>query len=288
VGMCRPIITPGAELCDNVDNDCDGEVDEDEGLCPEGQACDQGVCVGACGGAEFPCPAGLVCNTKGVCIDQACAEVVCEPGEACRDGVCKSACEGVVCPGEQECQLGRCVDPCATVECPEGRVCERGLCLSNCACRGCDAGLTCGADGRCTDPACDGVMCAEGTSCQLGECVDLCEGVVCPGGGTCVNGNCTDPTNTASGSTGAGGTSVSIGTTGPQLPGDAASATSSGGTNDNGGLTSRESGDSGGCSCRVTRDRSSGLPAALLLLAGVGTAIGRRRQGRGSPLAAKL
>src|SRR5690606_10834126 len=47
-GMCRPIIQPGAEICDNVDNDCNGSVDDGEGLCPDDLVCDKGSCVEPC------------------------------------------------------------------------------------------------------------------------------------------------------------------------------------------------------------------------------------------------
>lgn len=190
---CRAIISPGPELCDNVDNNCDGEVDNADGLCPDDLVCDQGSCVKPCSSGEFPCPTDMTCGSKGMCIETACATVECPAGQACRGGTCRNACDGVTCPAGQECQLGRCIDPCAAVECPEGRVCERGLCVSNCQCRGCPDGLECGADGRCSDPACVGKTCPEGLTCRLGECVDPCEGVSCPGGAECVDGNCLDP-----------------------------------------------------------------------------------------------
>ena len=63
---CRPIIQPGAELCDNVDNDCNGVVDDGEGLCPAGYACDQGTCVRSCTGGEFACRGTLVCENERV------------------------------------------------------------------------------------------------------------------------------------------------------------------------------------------------------------------------------
>lgn len=286
-GMCRPIIQPGAEICDNVDNDCDGVVDNGEGLCTGDLVCDKGSCVEPCGGGEFQCDAGFVCNSLGICIEAACAEVSCGEGEACRGGVCVGACEGVVCPAAQECQLGRCVDPCAGVECPAGRVCERGLCLSSCACRGCGDGLTCAADGRCTDPACDNVTCDPGLVCQLGACVDPCEGVVCPGGGQCINGSCTDPMGggTATSSTGSGGTGIGVN---GGLPGNAVNSTIStgaGGTTNADGTTvgdiRRAGADSAGCGCRVAGKRSSSL-ALMVLLGGLGMTW-RRRRGASTP-----
>lgn len=283
-GMCRPIIQPGAEICDNVDNDCNGEVDDGEGLCSGNLVCDKGSCVEPCGGGEFACEIGFACNSQGICIEAACAEVVCEAGEACRNGVCVGACEGVTCPVGQECQLGRCVDPCASIECPAGRVCDRGLCLSDCSCRGCDAGLTCADNGRCIDPACDDVVCEGGFVCQLGQCVDPCQGVVCPGGGVCMNGSCSEPVtgNTSAGS-GAGGSGNSINisaassTTSPSNVGNN-SGNGSGTSGGEGGTgNERVASETSGCSCRVASGGSGSGSLALLALAAGVIGIRRRR-----------
>jgi hypothetical protein len=272
-GMCRPIITPGAELCDNVDNDCNGTADDGEGLCPAGQVCDKGTCVGACGTGEFRCAIGLTCKA-GHCIEDACAEKVCEAGQACRNGMCLNACDGVICPSGQECQLGRCIDPCKAVTCTGGKVCEHGLCVSDCACRGCKDGLMCGADGRCTDPACVGKMCDAGFVCMGGNCVDTCAGVVCPGGGACVNGSCQAGTGlpgTGTGGSGPGG--------GLDFGG---SLSFSGTTNNNGNVDGKPPGPrevaAPGCACELVGQTPAG--DAALLLAGVGAAIavGRRRR----------
>ena len=286
-GMCRPIIQPGAEICDNVDNDCNGVVDDGEGLCTQaGFVCDKGICVEPCGSAEFPCDAGYACNSERICVEEACVDVVCEAGEACRDGVCKSACEGVTCPVGQECQLGRCVDPCSGIECPAGRVCDRGLCLSDCGCRGCDAGLTCSdtgaTKGRCIDPACDDVVCDGGLMCLLGQCVDPCEGVVCPGGGVCMNGNCSEPMGDSS--SGAGGGNSINGANNNSINGisDAAATTSPGtavGTSGGEGGTgnARPATEATGCNCRIAERRTGSLPLALFAFAAGMVGLRRRR-----------
>jgi hypothetical protein len=146
-GTCRQAVRPRAELCDNVDNDCNGVVDDGEALCEDDMVCEQGACVAAC--SPGGCPNGLTCGEEGKCVDQLCAAVTCDLGLTCSGGTCVDACNGVLCPTGEECQLGRCVDPCAGVVCPENRVCDRGLCVSHCECRGCGEGLECAADGRC-------------------------------------------------------------------------------------------------------------------------------------------
>jgi MYXO-CTERM domain-containing protein len=266
-GMCRPIITPGAELCDNVDNDCNGMVDEGDMLCAAGQVCDKGTCVGACGTGEFRCDPGFTCKT-GHCIEDACADKECPAGQACRAGTCMNACDGVVCPGNEECQLGRCVDACKAVTCTGGKVCERGLCVSDCSCRGCKDGLECGADGLCTDPACVGVTCADDERCVAGGCVKKCAGVVCPGGGACVNGACQmgDGTGNVAGTTGLD----PLDPLGPLDLGGGSGGKSSGGP-------TRVTKDPG-CACEVVGQSPAGSAALLLGAFGAALGIARRRR----------
>jgi hypothetical protein len=269
-GMCRPITPPQAEKCDNVDNDCNGTADDGEGLCPGAQVCDKGVCVEACGTGEFRCEPGFTCKT-GHCISDICAEVVCEAGQICREGVCKGACEGVICPGGQECQLGRCVDPCAGVTCTGGKVCERGLCVSDCKCRGCADGLECATDGHCVDPKCVGVMCKEGLErCEAGMCVGLCVGVVCQDGASCVDGACIQGTGGS-----ANGTGGDISFAGA-LNFGGKNGNGVGGANNNGSGKSRES-QAPGCACDVAGGRATNT-ALLVGIVGLGVAMSRRRR----------
>jgi hypothetical protein len=266
-GMCRPIITPGSELCDNVDNDCNGLADDGEGLCPGTQVCDKGTCVDACGTGEFRCQPGETCKA-GHCIEDACAEMECPAGQACRNGMCLNACDGVVCPAGEECQLGRCVDPCKAVECPAGKVCERGLCVSDCSCRGCKDGLECGGDGRCTDPLCVGVECDAGFKCVGGACVDPCEGVVCPGGGACVNGAC----QMGTGMPGGGGSAPGLDLPGGLDLGGSSSGPSNGSSN--GSRTTKAP----GCACEVVGGTRSGNVALLLGSLAAAMGLARRRR----------
>ena len=272
MGMCRPIIAPGAELCDNVDNDCNGMVDDGDGLCAAGQVCDKGTCVGACGTGEFRCEIGFTCKA-GHCIEDACADKVCEAGQACRGGMCQNACDGVVCPQGQECQLGRCVDPCKAVTCSAGKVCERGLCVSDCSCRGCKDGLVCGADGRCVDPKCTNVMCPTGQKCSAGACVDPCAGVMCPNAGLCVNGDCQPGTGNTGGSSSSGGTDTIDPNDGIIIT----AGTAAGGSANNGQVIGRKLKDPG-CACDVV-GRSNAGSAAILLL-GIAGAVGAARRRR--------
>jgi len=282
--ICRPAIQKGTEVCDNVDNDCDGVIDNGDGLCPADKPiCFQGSCVGNCAKGEFQCSSEFTCDASGHCVDPVCATVVCKAGTACRNGQCVDPCDGVVCPYGSACQLGQCVDPCKGVTCPSDRVCEKGLCVSNCSCRGCEDGSMCGADGRCVDTACATKMCAAGTVCKAGECIDPCAGVVCPGGGMCSQGTCSAPMGTGTGATGTGANgSVDFGG-GTGIPfGGAPNGT--GNVPNDGQQPSKNvpQATAKGCGCRVAgdTDRTTTRLAWLSALVGLGVVLKRRRAAR--------
>jgi hypothetical protein len=282
-GQCRQVVKPSDEACDNVDNDCNGKVDDGDGLCPAGKVCDHGMCVGACGTGEFRCPTDLDCD-NGFCVDPLCKGKTCEAGKACRAGVCVGACDGVTCPIEQECQLGRCVDLCAGVTCLDGQVCEKGLCLSDCGCRACGAGRACGMDGKCVDTGCEKLACVAGQVCVAGACKDACDGAVCPGGADCVSGVCQPPMtkeNTAGtgGSEPTGGTFNFGGMAGVlNLSGGGSGGASGGKGSGNNAHPILKSGETAtGCNCHLTGgDGSSRL--ACLLAAALGVMALRRRR----------
>ena len=278
--VCRSVVQKSVEVCDNVDNDCDGVIDNGDNLCPDPSKpiCFQGQCVGTCSTGEFKCSGGLTCDSSGHCSDPACASVTCAAGTACRNGTCVDPCTGVTCPYGTQCELGACVDPCAGVTCPSGRVCEKGLCLGNCSCRGCDTGLTCGSDGKCIDTACANKMCAAGMVCSLGNCIDPCAGVVCPNGGTCTMGTCTAGTGT--GPTGsAGGVSLNFGGSGTLSSGGASSTGTGTGTSGSTGRVSGSGDSSKGCGCRVAGQSGTGSTPLALLGSALGlTFLIRRRR----------
>lgn len=276
---CLPVLDPGeqSERCDNIDNDCDGEVDDGEGLCDEGLVCNRGACVPYCGRGEVVCDIGFVCE-EGLCVEQACMGVVCEGGEVCVGGACVGGCDGVVCPANQECQLGRCVDLCANVTCEGGMVCERGICQSDCGCRTCPDGKACADDGRCVDAGCEDVSCPAGQLCVRGSCADACAGVVCPGGAPCMGGFCGEPpvhgspTSTSGGQDG-GGLFLDDP---PDLTSSVGAGAGGAGSGGNGVVFKPDS----SCVCRAGAP-SEGSPARLGVL-GLGLLLlaGRRRRAR--------
>ena len=176
---CHAEVSASDERCNAIDDDCDGDTAEGEGLCDEGFLCDRGVCVPPC-------------TEVGCFTDEECADVTCEAGLRCVAGECVDACAGISCPVGTDCRAGRCVDACAGLTCDECSVCVDGLCEARCSGDSCGAGRTCLADGRCVDDACASVSCGVGSFCDAGACRDACEAAVCPEGQGCVQGACVD------------------------------------------------------------------------------------------------
>lgn len=283
---CNPVAEPSAEKCNNLDDDCNGAVDEGDGLCAVGEVCEHGACVKGCGTGEFRCPSSLVCSVTGYCVDPSCKDVVCEAGQVCRGGTCTGGCNGAICPTGQECQLGRCIDPCASIQCEDNQICERGVCISSCSCRPCTQGKACRADGRCVDAGCENKTCEVGSLCIAGECKSACDGVICPGGAACTNGVCGEPVTNVpdkpAGNGGSNGGVIPMGGSSIIVSGATGSGNASNGAGANGSVR-RGSGETGGCNCRVGTSPPRGsallsIAAALALAAGIG---GRRRQREG-------
>ncbi len=90
--LCIGFQGPGNEICNGVDDDCDGIAD-DLAPCPGKTQCIEAQCVAPCQSGEFPCPNGFECQ-EGFCFPISCNGVVCEPGEVCEGGVCIDAAGG--------------------------------------------------------------------------------------------------------------------------------------------------------------------------------------------------
>jgi hypothetical protein len=271
---CVQDVPASAEVCDALDNDCDGMVDEtDTGpLCPGTQVCAGGNCVAPC--SEFFCPAGKMCQPSGLCIETACVGVTCPMDQRCEGGVCVGACDGVVCPFGQECRAGNCIDLCTGLTCDSCTVCEDGICVSRCEYTACPAGETCQTDGHCIEDACAAVVpCPTGFYCAGGACVDSCSGAVCPDGQMCAAGACV-PVPPGSDAGPGPGTDAAI------VPGTDGS---SGGLDGGVGVT-----DSGpppviyrtGCGCRLAGGESTPAGGLLVLALPALLLLGRRRSRR--------
>jgi len=179
--------TINPEICNCLDDDCDGTVDEDV-TCPSGSACVNCQCAFPCAGGEFPCPLGKKCdlNTQ-VCVTDPCYGVSCPPVSG----------NAQTCVENMTTHMGQCVDTCTTVTCSSAYVCNgpTGVCIPNdCRSFGCPTGQQCISDGMggatCAGDPCAGVTCTGDQYCLGGNCITSCADVTCPTGKHCEMGAC--------------------------------------------------------------------------------------------------
>jgi len=217
---------PKSEVCDCLDNDCDGQTDEDPSageppICGTDQVCVkyQGSCQCApkCKGGEFNCPSGTKCETVNKSTDdstagQRCVSIPCGGGDCSKDTVTsngKVECAPAsyvpdagdkppvcVCKGQNGCHA-----PCFQVSCDSPLVCtnygaQAGKCVEdNCFNVPCSGGKACHNEG-CVDNPCVAKNCPADKVCRpspdfsSATCVDSCAGVTCTNTQVCKDGKC--------------------------------------------------------------------------------------------------
>ena len=207
---CVQTASPAEDVCDGLDNNCDGQVDE--GAAGGGLVCathQPGRCaagtttclIGALGCVADSEPTVETCDgTDEDCdghVDEglrnACGFCGALPAEICdgQDNDCNGQIDdGNLCPAGQQCSHGHCAEPCQGNECAAvGLVCFDGVCVTACQAANCAPGWACD-NGRCIDP-CEAVSCAAGQVCRDGQCVgDNCYEAGCPDGQRCLNSRC--------------------------------------------------------------------------------------------------
>ena len=126
--------TPEKEVCDGIDNDCDGETDEGAS-CDDGNPCTQDECHGSCVSTPVadgtPCDDKDPCTTSDQCSSGVCkgTPVGCDDGNLCTDDSCGPDGKCVFAPNTADCDDS---DPCTVAD-----RCSLGTCAGvpvNCDC----------------------------------------------------------------------------------------------------------------------------------------------------------
>jgi MYXO-CTERM domain-containing protein len=214
--VCNVTSMPKTEVCNGIDDNCDGIVDNGNfpetgqpclcpgllqsqvgvGICKAGKLACAGALGFVCTGCVLPA-AGEICNGQdNNCDGQPDTTGNCPNGFGCKDGACTLQCSG----GEFPCPLGyKCVSNycipqrCASVSCPTDQHCDEdtGACVDDCAGVVCTQATQTCMQGRCVD--CNELGCEAGKICVGGMCqTDKCLGVVCGTNQYCQDGGCVD------------------------------------------------------------------------------------------------
>ncbi|MCK6513039.1 hypothetical protein L6R29_24175 [Myxococcota bacterium] len=143
-GKCDIACKASTEICNGLDDDCDGVIDNNC-TCPSGQTRCGSICVdlqtnndhcGACGqkcGIGTGCKAG---SCKPVVPPPCASNADCAAGQVCSNGQCQPhitpCASDADCAAGQVCQNGQCqphTTPCTSnANCAAGQVCQNGQC----------------------------------------------------------------------------------------------------------------------------------------------------------------
>ena len=163
---------PGEEVCNGLDDDCDGDVDEPHlldgdfvNLCDDGNPCTADLCAGASGCDHE--------SLEGECLDGD----ACTIGDHCEDGVCVG--QPIVCDDENPCTddlcdgLGGCTTEFNSAPCDDADPCTVSDSCQAGVCAGYAVACECEADADCASLE-DGDLCNGTLFCDTSKLPYLC------------------------------------------------------------------------------------------------------------------
>ncbi len=194
LSACSPAL-PASEICDGLDNDCNGQADNDA-PCDDGNPCTTDACANkACSHTAntAPCDDANACTKDDTCKAADLCEgvtITCDDNDVCTNDACDiatgctatdntAACDdGDACTKDDTCALGLCEG--ATVTCDDNNPCTDDAC---------DPKTGCTATNN-TAPCDDGLLCTKDDACAVGLCAGAT--VVCDDNDPCTDDAC-DP-----------------------------------------------------------------------------------------------
>jgi hypothetical protein len=210
-----PACTPTKEVCDRMDNDCDGTADNGlTNACGEpctvavpAAGCPQCQTASDCAAPSEPClvatcsSSNRICGTMPKAAHAACGGGVCNGSGKCVPCIDSKDCKTA---GASQCSAGRCVECTSAAQCGTGQKCENNECVTPAAFCGdtivngteeCEAGFNGWTATSCVK--CKRTLwtpCKQASDCWSGIqqlCLNgACTPTVCPDSNSVVDGKC--------------------------------------------------------------------------------------------------